>query len=101
MQTLPKRRQPGNGILSEDTTIAILETFMRVHGPSSEQQLTAVLQAAAEAVTALWCFEMVMRGDLVAELAPGGTVFHTAESKTNALEPVAPIVRLVAAEVGA
>ena len=99
MQTLPLDTQSCNGVLSEETTIAILDTYMRLHGPTSEGRLTAVLQAANDAAIALAAFQMTMRGDLIADLEDGAVVIRNADLSERPLEPIGPILRRVFAEV--
>ena len=101
MQTLTFDTQSCNGVLSEETTIAIYETFLRLHGPASETRLAAVLQAANDAAVTLACFQMTLRGDLIAELEDGDVIFLNADLSERTLEPIGPIVRRVLAEVGA
>jgi phage tail protein X len=100
MHSLTFDTQSCNGVLSEETTIAILDTYMRRHGSTSEARLTAVVRAASEAAVALACFQMTMRGDLIADLQDGAVVFRNAEG-VRKMEPIGPIVRRVLAEVGA
>ena len=98
-QGIAEPRAPSNGVLSDETTTAILDTYLRLHGRTTEARLTAVVQSATEAATALVCFQMVMRGDLVPELAAGGVVYRNAEELHSTLEPIGPIVRRVLTEV--
>jgi hypothetical protein len=97
--TLSKAQPSRNGILSTETTAAILEQYMKLHGPSSEERLAAVLTSGEEAATSLMYFQMVMRGDLVPELQPEGVVFRNADSDRDAPEPSSKVVRQVSAEV--
>ena len=100
MHSLTFDTQSCNGVLSEETSIAILETYMRLHGPTSEARLTAVVRAANEAAVALACFQMTMRGDLIADMQEGAVIFRNADLPERTLEPIGPIVRQVLAEVG-
>ena len=100
MQTLPREAQSCNGVLSEETTTAIVETYVRLHGQPSEARLTAVLQAANDAAVTLACFQMTMRGDLIADLEDGDVVFRNAETPSHhQMEPVGSILQRVLSEV--
>mgnify|MGYP001592264562 CR=1 FL=1 len=95
MTNLSKAPRAHNGILSDETTTAILETYIRLHGPCTEEQMAAVLQAATDAAVSLTCFQMTMRGDLIPELKAGATA-----SADSTLEHCGDIMRRVLKEAG-
>lgn len=99
MTNLSKAPHAHNGILSEETRTAILDKYLRLHGPCTEEQLTAVLRAATDAAVSLVCFQMTMRGDLIPELKAGALGFRKA-SADSALEHCGDIMRQVLKEAG-
>ena len=101
MSNLANDTTLSNGVLSAATTTAILETYMRLHGPSTEGRLTVILQAATEAAVALACFQMTMAGHLIPERRNRDVVFHNAPTGSMPLEHVGEIMRRVLKEVGA
>ena len=84
-----------NGPLSEATTVAILETYMRLHGPTTGARLDAVVQTAVEAAVALACFQMTMAGEFIPELKNGSVVLRKASAGNSPLESVGDIMRRV------
>lgn len=98
MQDIADFTSTSNGVLSEETTIAIFETYLRLHGPTSEARLTAVLQSANEAAVALACFQMTMCGELIADLIDGEVRFWNGDLSKRSFESVGPIVRRVLAK---
>jgi hypothetical protein len=87
-------------ILSDETTTAILDKYMRLYGPCTEERLAAILQMAIEAAGSLTCFQMTMRGELVPDLKSGSVVFRNAPPSSGTLEPVGDILQRVLREAG-
>jgi hypothetical protein len=100
MPSLTRQTAPSkSGILSDDTTIAILQHYLRAHGATSEARLEAVLQAAKEAVVSLTLFLMTMQGQIVPERNDRELVFSNTPKDVKTLEPIGPILRRVLAQV--
>jgi hypothetical protein len=100
MPTLTKQTdRHKTGVLSDDTTEAILEHYLHWHGPATEARLEAVLEAAKEAVMSVTLFLMTMQGQIVPEQSSRGLLFSNAPEKGELLEPIGDILRRVLAEV--
>ena len=97
---LAEHRDSGNGILSEASRVAILDTYMRLHGPTTEPRLAAVLQAATDAAIALACFQMTMAGRLIPECRNGDVAFQNAPTGRMPFEHIGEIMRRIFKEVG-
>lgn len=94
-----KASRTHNGILTSDTTTAIIETFLRARGPASESEIEAIVRAGEEAATSLACFQMALRGELIAEVKGGSLVFRKAGEPSTHLEPTTDVLRRMVAEV--
>jgi hypothetical protein len=89
-----------NSILSEETIAAVIEKYLSLHGPCTEQCLVAVVKAATNAATSLVCFQMTMRGDLVPDLKASDVCFRNASRRSSPMEACGDIMRRMIKEAG-